>query len=75
VRLMSRPHMVSHFSKLSELAETYKVEKAAYLGPKIPNFCIRLVWNILNKFINCADFKFHTETELKILEQIQYLSL
>jgi hypothetical protein len=29
VRLTSRPHVVSHFSELSKLAEIYKVKKAA----------------------------------------------
>jgi hypothetical protein len=45
-----------------------------YLAPKIANVCMKLVWRILNNFLNCADFKFPTEIKLKILEQIQYLN-
>jgi hypothetical protein len=46
-----------------------------YHTPKIPNFCMRLEWNILNNFLNCFNFTFPTKIKLKILEQIQYLKL
>jgi hypothetical protein len=31
------------------------------LASKIPNFWMRLDWNILNNFLNCSNFKFPTE--------------
>jgi hypothetical protein len=34
-----------------------------------------LAWDIMNNFLNCADFQFPIELELKILEQIQYSNL
>jgi hypothetical protein len=34
---------------------------------KIPNFCMLLAGNIGNNFLNNANFKFQTETKLKIL--------
>jgi hypothetical protein len=46
-----------------------------YLAPQIPNFCMWLAWYIMKKILNCADMKFPTEIELKILEQIQYLNV
>jgi hypothetical protein len=41
-----------------------------YLGLTIPNFCMWQDWDTMNNFINCANVKFPTEIELKILEQI-----
>jgi hypothetical protein len=46
-----------------------------YIAPKIRNFCMWLDWDIMNNLLNCADIQFPTQTELKILDQIQHLSL
>jgi hypothetical protein len=46
-----------------------------HLAPKISNFCMQLAWDIMNNFLDCADIKFLTEIELKILDQIQQLNL
>jgi hypothetical protein len=46
-----------------------------YHALKIPNFCMMVVWTIVNNILDCEDFKFQTETKLKIPEQIQYLNI
>jgi hypothetical protein len=47
----------------------------SYHAPTIPNFFMWLACNIINNFLNCANMKFPTEIELKILEQIEHLNL
>jgi hypothetical protein len=46
-----------------------------YRAPKIPNFCMSLDRGIMNNVLNCADIQFSIELGLKILEQIQHLSV
>jgi hypothetical protein len=42
-----------------------KSKRLPYLATKNPNFCMGLVWNILNNILNCVNFKFQTKTKLK----------
>jgi hypothetical protein len=40
---------------------TFKNSKwVPYVTPKIPNFCMRLAWDIMNNFLNCANIQFPT---------------
>jgi hypothetical protein len=46
-----------------------------YITPTILNFCMWLAWDIMNNFLNFGDIQFPTQSELKILDQIQHLNL
>jgi hypothetical protein len=37
-----------------------KTKWVPYLAPKIPNFGMCLVWDIMNNFLNCANIQFTT---------------
>jgi hypothetical protein len=76
VRLTGGHHAVLIFSNLSKTGSTLKIKNGCLiLLQKIPNFCMWLTWDIMNNFLNCADMQFPTETELKILDQIQHLNI
>jgi hypothetical protein len=69
------PTWFGFFIGFPKLVQLVKSKHVPYFTPKIPNFFVKLDWNIRNNFINCADFRFPTESMLKILEQIQNLNL
>jgi hypothetical protein len=64
-------HVVSLFPNYPKPVETYKIKMGALQCSKIPKFCMRLDWSVLNNFLNCVNIKFLTDITLKILEQIQ----
>jgi hypothetical protein len=71
-QLMGGPQRFQIFFNLSKTGSTLKIQnrlnfknQKLYLNPKIPNFCMQIARNIGNNFLNCAYFKFQTETKLK----------
>jgi hypothetical protein len=69
------PRGFTIFQNIQDWLKFVKSKWMPYLDKQIPNFCMNLYCNVLNNFLNCADFKFPTKIKLKILEQIQYLNL
>jgi hypothetical protein len=63
------------FQIFQNLFKLVKSKWVPYSATKIPKFCMRLDWSIMNIYIDCAYFKFPTESMVNILEQIQYLNL
>jgi hypothetical protein len=53
-------HPVSFFSNLSKTGSNCQIKIYALFALKITTICMRLSWNILNNFLNWADFKFPT---------------
>jgi hypothetical protein len=66
---------ISVFPTCLKLAQLVKSKWSPYPTPKILNFCMTRALNILNNFLNCANFIFPTKIKLQILEQIQYLNI
>jgi hypothetical protein len=68
------PTQFHNFLNYKNRFKLAKSERLPCLAPKIPNFCMRLVRNIMHNISDCSDFKFQIETKLKILEHIPYLN-
>jgi hypothetical protein len=61
VRLTGGPHTVLIFSYfIQNWLNFNEIKKCAYLAPKIRNICMRLAWDIMNKFLHYADIQFLT---------------
>jgi hypothetical protein len=62
VGLTGGPHMVLIFFQLIQNWLNFKNSKwVPYLAPKIPNFCMQLIWDIVSNFLNCANIQFQTK--------------
>jgi hypothetical protein len=61
VRLTGGPHAVLIFFQFIQNWLNFKNSKwVSYLATKIPNFCMRITWDIMNNFLNCANIQFLT---------------
>jgi hypothetical protein len=69
------PHGLIFFQIFQNQFKLVNSKQMPSIAPRIPKFCIRVYWSILQNVLNCDDFKFPTKIMLKILEQIQYLNL
>jgi hypothetical protein len=59
VGLIGGPHTVLIFFQFIQSRLNFKNSKwVSYITPKISNFCMRLSWDIMNNFINCANIQF-----------------
>jgi hypothetical protein len=52
------PHGLLFFQNFQNQFKLVNSKKMPSITPKIPKFCMRLDWSILNNFLNCVDFKF-----------------
>jgi hypothetical protein len=69
-----RAHTVFYFSRIIQTGSNLKIENRCFtLLQTFPFLYVARV-DIMNNFLNYTDIQFPTELELKILEQIQYLS-
>jgi hypothetical protein len=70
------PHAVLIFFPIyPKPAQLEKFKMGVLSCSKNSQFLYALSWDNMNNFLNCADIKFLTQTELKILDHIQYLNI
>jgi hypothetical protein len=58
VRLTLGANAVLYFPRIIQTGSNLKI--GALHAPKIPNFCMWLVWDIINIFLNCVNIQFPT---------------